>query len=99
MLGNEEIIRERYAAAEGQGTAIERHVRMFSDGRYVRDVPSGKELRGKAVGDSIAGFVSEFPDVHRQLLSIYGAENIALVASWQEGIEAMRLATHESNDA
>ena len=31
MLRNEEIIRELYAAAEGQGTDIEKFVSMFSD--------------------------------------------------------------------
>jgi hypothetical protein len=66
MLGNEEIIRELYAA-EGQGTDIEKFVSMFSDEGYMRDVPSGMEFRGQAIGDSIAGFVTAFPDsVDRQ---------------------------------
>ena|ERR1700737_78268 len=46
MLSNEEIIRELYAAAEGQGTDIEKFVSMFSDEGYMRDVPSGTEFRG-----------------------------------------------------
>ena len=45
MLRNEEIIRELYAAAEGQGTDIEKFVSMFSDEGYMRDVPSGTEFR------------------------------------------------------
>src|SRR5271166_5471378 len=68
-IGNEEIIRELYAAAEGQGTDIEKFVSMFSDEGYMRDVPSGMEFRGKAIGDSIASFASAFPDVHRELFS------------------------------
>jgi hypothetical protein len=39
----------------------------------MRDVPSGMEFHEHAIGDSIAGFVSAFPDVHRELLNIYVA--------------------------
>jgi hypothetical protein len=46
-IGNEEIIRELYAVAEGQGTDIEKFVSMFSDEGYMRDVPSGMEFRGR----------------------------------------------------
>ena len=79
MLGNEEIIRELYAVAEGQGTDIEKFVSMFSDEGYMRDVPSGMEFHGQAIGDSIAALASAFPDVHRELLSIYVAENVVVV--------------------
>jgi hypothetical protein len=79
MLSNEEIIRELYAAAEGQGTDIEKFVSMFSDEGYMRDVPSGTEFRGQAIGDSIAGLVNAFPDVHRELLNIYVAKNVVVV--------------------
>ena len=79
MLSNEEIIRELYAAAEGQGTDIEKFVSMFSDEGYMRDVPSGTEFRGQAMGDSIAGLVSAFPDVHRELLNIYVAKDVVVV--------------------
>ncbi len=78
-LGNEEIIRELYAAAEGQGIDTEKFISMFSNEGYMRDVPSGMEFRGKAIGDSIAGFASAFPDVHRELFSIYVAENVVVV--------------------
>jgi len=78
-IDNEEIIRELYAAAEGQGTDIEKFVSMFSDEGYMRDVPSGTEFRGQAIGDSIAGLVNAFPDVHRELLNIYVAKNVVVV--------------------
>jgi hypothetical protein len=70
MPSNEAIIRELYAAAEGRGTDIEKYVSMFSDEGYMRDMASGKEFRGQAIGESIAGFVSAFPDVHRELSSV-----------------------------
>jgi ketosteroid isomerase-like protein len=78
-LGNEEIIRKLYAAAEGQGKDIEKFVSFFSEEGYMRDIPSGTVFRGKAIGDSIAAFASAFPDVHRELFSIYAAENVVVV--------------------
>ena len=77
-LGNEEIIRNLYAAAEGQGKDIEKFVSFFSEEGYMYDIPSGTKFRGKAIGDSIAALASAFP-VHRELLSIYLAENVVVV--------------------
>ena len=79
MLRNEEIIRELYAAAEGQGTDIEKFVSLFSEEGYMYDIPSGIKFRGQAIGDSIAALASAFPDVHRELLSVYVAENVVVV--------------------
>ncbi len=79
MPSNEEIIRELYAAAEGRGTDIKKFVSMFSDEGYMWDMASGMKFRGQAIGESIAGFASAFPDVHRELLSIYVAENVVVV--------------------
>ena len=79
MLRNEEFIRELYAAAEGQGMDIEKFVSLFSEEGYMYDIPSGKKFRGQAIADSIAALASAFPDVHRELLSIYVAENVVVV--------------------
>ena len=79
MLGNEEIIRELYAAAEGQGIDTQKFVSSFSDEGYMLDMASGTKLRGKAIGESIASLASAFPDLHRELLSIYVAENVVVV--------------------
>jgi uncharacterized protein len=78
-LGNEEIIRKLYAAAEEQGKGIEKFVSFFSEEGYMRDIPSGTVFRGKAIGDSIAAFASAFPDLHRELFSIYVVENVVVV--------------------
>jgi ketosteroid isomerase-like protein len=78
-LDNEEIIRKLYAAAEGPGMDTEKFVSFFSEKGYMYDVPSGTKFRGKAIGDSIAALASAFPDVHRELLSIYVAENVVVV--------------------
>ena len=92
MLGNEEIIRELYAAAEGQGMDIEKLVSMFSEEGYMLDIPSGTKFRGQAIGDSIAGFASAFPDVHRELISIYVVENVVVVELATRGTHKGELA-------
>jgi predicted ester cyclase len=79
MPSNEEIIRELYAAGEGQRMDTQKFVSMFSDEGYMWDMATGMKLRGKAIGDSIAGLASAFPDVRRELLSIYVVENVVVV--------------------
>jgi hypothetical protein len=91
-IGNEEIIRELYAAAEGPGMDTEKFVSFFSEKGYMYDVPSGTKFRGKAIGDSIAALASAFPDVHRELLSIYVAENAVVVELRIRGTHKGKLA-------
>jgi predicted ester cyclase len=57
---------------------MEKFVSMFSNEGYMMDMASGMKFRGQAIGDSIAGLASAFPDVHRELLSIYVAENVVV---------------------
>jgi len=45
----------------------------------MRDVAYGIEFRGTEIGDSIAGFVSAFPDAHRELLNVYVAKSVVVV--------------------
>jgi ketosteroid isomerase-like protein len=78
-LENEEIIRKLYAAGEPPGLDAKKFVSFFSKEGYMYDVPSGTKFRGKAIGNSIAALASAFPDVHRELLSIYVAENVVVV--------------------
>jgi ketosteroid isomerase-like protein len=79
MPSNEEIIRELYAAGEGQGMDPKKFVSMFSEEGYMLDIPSGTKFRGQAIGDSIAALARAFPDVHRELLNFYVAENVVVV--------------------
>jgi ketosteroid isomerase-like protein len=79
MPSNEEIIRELYAAGEGRGLDTKKFVSLFSEEGYMLDVPSGTKFRGQAIGDSIAALASAFPDVHRELLNFYVAENVVVV--------------------
>ena len=79
MLDNEKLIRKLYTYAEGQGLDTEKFVSMFSDEGYMLDMASGTKFLGKAIGDAIASLASAFPDLHRELLSIYVAENVVVV--------------------
>ena len=79
MFDNEKFIRKLYTNAEGQGIDTQKFVSMFSDEGYMLDMASGTKFRGKAIGESVAGLASAFPDVHRELLSIYVAENVVVV--------------------
>src|ERR1700677_2190146 len=79
MLDNEKFIRKLYTYADGQGLDTEKFVSMFSDEGYMLDMASGTQLRRKGSGDSIASLASEFPNLHRELLSIYVAENVVVV--------------------
>jgi predicted ester cyclase len=79
MPSNEEIIRELYASGEGRGLDTKKFVSLFSDKGYMRDMATGTKVQGQALGESIAGFASAFPDVQRELHSIYVAENVVVV--------------------
>ena len=92
MRSNEEIIRELYAAAEGPGMDTEKFVSFFSEEGYMYDIPSGTKFRGKAIGESIAALASAFPDVHRELISIYVAENVVVVELRIRGTHTGKLA-------
>lgn len=79
MIDNEQRIRALYAAGEGEGLDVEKFVSMFSREGYMRDMASGLEFRGKSIGDSVAGFAKAFPDVHREIFSVYVTGNVVVV--------------------
>ncbi len=89
--GNEEVIRKLYAAGEGSEMDTEKFVSFFSEEGYMFDVPSGTKFRGKAIGDSIAALASAFPDVHRELLSIYVTGNVVVVEHRIQGTHKGKL--------
>jgi predicted ester cyclase len=92
MLDSEKFIRKLYTYAEAQGLDTEKFVSMFSDEGYMLDMASGTKFLGKAIGDSIASLASAFPDLHRELLSIYVAENVVVVETAIRGTHKGELA-------
>jgi uncharacterized protein len=77
--GNEEIIKNLYVAGEPPGLDPEKFVSFFSEEGYMWDMASGTKFRGKAIGDSIAALASAFPDVRREISSIYATGNVVIV--------------------
>jgi ketosteroid isomerase-like protein len=77
--GNEEIIRKLYSAGEGRGLDTKKFVSFFSKEGYMYDVATDTKFRGKAIGESIAALAKAFPDVHRELSSIYVTKNVVVV--------------------
>ena len=57
----------------------DKFVSFFSEEGYMYDVPSDTRFRGKPIGDSVAALARAFPDVHRELLSVYATDNVVVV--------------------
>jgi len=91
-LGNEEIIRKLYAAGERPGLNTDKFVSFFSEEGYMWDMASGTKFRGKAIGDSIAALASAFPDVRREISSIYVSGNVVIVEHRIRGTHGGELA-------
>ena len=78
MSDNETIIRELYTFAEGDRFNMETFVSAFSEDGYMTDIPAGTSLRGKAIGDYIGTLSSAFPDIHRELFSVYATGDVVV---------------------
>jgi uncharacterized protein len=90
--GNEEIIKKLYVAGERPGLDPEKFVSFFSEEGYMWDMASGTKFRGKAIGDSIAALASAFPDVRREISSIYATGNVVVVEIRIQGTHKGKLA-------
>ncbi len=76
---NEEIIKKLYAAGERPGLDTGKFVSFFSEEGYMWDMASGTKFRGKAIGDSIAALAKAFPDVRREISSIFVTGKVVIV--------------------
>jgi uncharacterized protein len=90
--GNEEIIKKLYVAGERPGLDPEKFVSFFSEEGYMWDMASGTKFRGKAIGESIAALASAFPDVRREISSIYATGNVVIVEHRIRGTHKGKLA-------
>ncbi len=79
MRDDIQMIKELYAAAEGDGLDVGKFVSFFSEDAYVRDVPTNMEFRGKDIAMVAGGMAQAFPDIHRELFNIYAMENVIVV--------------------
>jgi predicted ester cyclase len=91
VTDNERLIRELYNAAEGDRLDTGKFISMFAVDGYMRDVPSGADLRGDAIGESIAGLAKAFPDVHREVFNVHVSGDVIVVELATRGTHQGRL--------
>jgi ketosteroid isomerase-like protein len=76
---NEQVIRRLYALAEGKSKDTPGFVSQFAEGGYFYDVGAGKKYYGKDIGLTVDVYAAAFPDMHRELYSLYFDDNVVIV--------------------
>ena len=79
QVRNEKLIRELYHLAEATSKDTPRFVSLFADGGYFYDVSGGKKYYGPDIGVTVDIYATAFPDIHRELYSLYFYENVVIV--------------------
>ena len=79
QVRNEKLIRELYHLAEATSKDTPRFASLFSDGGYFYDVSGGKKYYGPDIGVTVDIYATAFPDIHRELYSLYFYENVVIV--------------------
>lgn len=79
MTDDVQRIKELYAAAEGESLDVARFVSCFAADAYVRDIPTNMEFRGQDIAVVAGGMAQAFPDIHRELFSIYSMGDVVVV--------------------
>ena len=52
---------------------------MFGEGGYFYDVGAGKKYYGKDIGYTVDNYANAFPDMHRELYSMYFNDDVVVV--------------------
>jgi ketosteroid isomerase-like protein len=76
---NATIIRELYASAEAAAKDTPKFVSYFAEGGYFYDVGAGKKYYGNDIGFTVDIYASAFPDMHRELYSMYFNDDVVVV--------------------
>ena len=76
---NEQLIRNLYHLAEGASKDTERFVSMFAKDGYFYDVSAGRKYYGSDIGATVDVYATAFPDIHRELESLYFDDNVVIV--------------------
>jgi ketosteroid isomerase-like protein len=76
---NAAVIRALYASAEATSKDTPKFVSMFTDGGYFYDVAAGKKYYGKDIGYTVDVYATAFPDMHRELYSMYFNDHVVVV--------------------
>ena len=73
------VIHELYTSAEAAAKDTPKFVSLFAEGGYFYDVSGGKKYYGKDIGYMVDVYASAFPDMHRELYSMYFDEDGVVV--------------------
>jgi predicted ester cyclase len=76
---NDRVIHELYALAEAAAKNTPKFVSLFAEGGYFYDVAAGKKYYGKEIGFTVDIYASAFPDMHRELYSMYFNDDVVVV--------------------
>jgi predicted ester cyclase len=76
---NATVIREVYASAEAAAKDTPKFVSLFAEGGYFYDVGAGRKYYGKDLGYTVDVYASAFPDMHREIYSMYYTGDVVVV--------------------
>jgi hypothetical protein len=49
---------------------------MFGNGGYFYDVGAGKKYYGQDIGVTVDNYATAFPDMHREFINLYTADDL-----------------------
>lgn len=76
---NAAVIRELYASAEAAAKDTPKFISFFGEGGYFYDVAGGKKYYGQDIGLTVDVYASAFPDMHRELYTMYFNDDVVVV--------------------
>lgn len=76
---NAAVIRELYGSAEAAAKDTPKFVSLFAEGGYFYDVGAGEKYYGADLGNVVDVYASAFPDMHRELYSMYFSDDVVVV--------------------
>lgn len=79
ISANEKIIRDLYASAEANAKDTAHFVSLFAEDGYFWDVSAGQKYYGQDIGLTVDVYAAAFPDMHRELYSLYESGDVIVV--------------------
>jgi ketosteroid isomerase-like protein len=76
---NSRSVQALYASAEAAAKDTPKFVSLFAEGGYFYDVSAGKKYYGEEIGDTVDIYATAFPDMHRELYSMYYNDDVVVV--------------------
>jgi ketosteroid isomerase-like protein len=76
---NAAVIRELYNSAEGAAKDTAKFVSFFGEGGYFYDVAAGNKYYRQDIGLTVDIYATAFPNMHRELYSLYFKDDVVVV--------------------